>query len=120
MFPIDRTVKILLGLIALFLGIVALRPLVEVATTAWAQSATVIGPADENGMVTIGSRVVDVSTVLREQGKAVRGVYVIDSAQSFIVQYDDHFRVYRIRDVKLPEGTTISPRSTAPGLNLNY
>jgi hypothetical protein len=113
----DPSVKILLGLIALFLGILALRPLMQVSTNADAQTTanpTVTG----DGAISLGPSVIDVASVLNETGKAVRGIYIMDSARCFVVQYDDHLRVYGIHDVKVPQGTSFQSKPTGPALIL--
>jgi len=110
----DRTVKMLLGLIAIFLAILALRPVLTLASSANAQTVTAT-----SDLVTIGQKVVEVSSIKVAEGKAVRGVYVVESAKCFIVQYDDHFQVYGLTDVKVPEGTTFKAPPSGPQLILS-
>jgi hypothetical protein len=92
MFSPDRTIKCLLAAIAVLLLILAGKPLLRVTPSAMAQTAA-------DSALVVGYRTSLISSIKIASADRVRGVQVIDSAQSFVVQYDDRFEVYRVNSV---------------------
>lgn len=118
MFKSDLTTKVFLALIALFLGILVCKSVFQGGAGAVAQAATqaqiqtayvqnnpnaVTKNADDT---VFGYRTVGVSVVKFNAKDKVIGVQVIDSAQSFLVQYSDRLEVFRVDS--LPLGVTPS------------
>lgn len=100
----DLTTKVLLTVIALFLGILVVRPWMT-STTAnlplglGTQSAVAAETDNLTNANKIGIRT-ELASILRLSDKSkVRSIHVIDKAQSFLVQYDDVMMLYTIKDV---------------------
>ncbi len=102
MIQFDRTVKILLGLIALFLGILALQPILRFVSTAQAQDGTANSTTStRREPPVIGHRVQFMSSIAISEDTPIREMQVIDSAQSFVVRYDKKIDVYYVQDMHL-------------------
>lgn len=90
----DRTVKTLLALIALFAGILALRPYVSLDSPAEAQTAgpsrAGVAPLNANLITRINYR------------DTVQGVVPMDNTGAFIVYTKDMVEVYRVDRVNIP------------------
>lgn len=94
----DRTVKVLLGTIVVLLTLLLLRPQVKIAPEAQAENRALTTRVEQAPDV-VGYRTALISTVNVPKGDKVRNVLVIDSAQSFVVQYDDRMEVFRVNDI---------------------
>lgn len=100
MFTIDRTVKLLLAVIAILLAVLVFRPQTQLTPIAWAQdtSTTTGGDTsasqDTGGL--IGYRTSMISSIAIAKTDKIRSLQVVNSAQSFVVQYDNRLEVYRI------------------------
>lgn len=106
----DRTTKALLAIIAIFLGVLVLKSAFVTAPKATAadvaqgtsqlqnynQSVQNTGTGD-----VIAYHTVPVSTIGISAKDKIRAIHTLDSAQSFIVQFDDRVEVYRIDGVNL-------------------
>lgn len=92
---IDRSAKVLLTVIAVCLSILVVRPFLKTTPEAVAQAA--IDP----DFVTLGYRVADPMQVALRKDNEVRGVFILESASSFIIQYEDRMMVYRLYPVKI-------------------
>ncbi|MCL5271719.1 MAG: hypothetical protein M1457_14460 [bacterium] len=108
MAKMDGTVKFLLTAIVILLGILVLKPLVKVATPALAQttsSKSSQNTSDQTASSSEGSltayRLQEVGTMVPTTGKTIREIQVIDSAQAFLVRYDDQVEVFRVQSVTI-------------------
>jgi hypothetical protein len=101
MFNIDRTAKYLLASIAVLLAILVFKPLLKVTPSAQAQTTTSTS-ADAIDQI-VGYRTAMISQIVLSATDKVRFVYVMDKAQSFILQYDTHCDVYRITGVTVAQ-----------------
>jgi len=101
MFTIDRSAKYLLATIAILLAILVFKPLLKVTSAAQAQTTTT-GSTDQIDQIA-GYRTALISTIPLSATDKVRFVYVMDKAQSFILQYDGHCDVYRINGVTVAQ-----------------
>jgi hypothetical protein len=120
MFNGDRTTKILLTLIAIFLGVLVFKSLFDSTPRAAAQQRALSAPTstssqgavsntnsqsnetDADGNILIkGYRTIPVSTININAKDKVLGLQVIDSAQAFLIQYSDRVEVYRVDTVIL-------------------
>jgi hypothetical protein len=87
----DRTVNLLLAAIALLLGALVLRPILD--TTPQAQAAdTTTASAPVHQMERIG-------TIKLPTSQAVKSIFVIDDAKSFGIQYADYVEIYAVNEV---------------------
>jgi hypothetical protein len=91
----DRTTKTLLTVIAVCLSILVVRPFLKATPEAVAQSTF------DPDFVTLGYRVADPMQVALRKDNEVRGVFILESASSFIIQYEDRMMVYRLYPVKI-------------------
>jgi len=101
MFTIDRTAKVLLGAIAILLALLVFKPLLTVTPAAQAQTTTT-STTDQIDQI-VGYRTAMISQIPLSTTDKVRNVYLLDKAQSFILQYDGHFDVYRINGVTVTQ-----------------
>ena len=88
MISIDRTTKILLALIILFLAILTLRPMLPVGPSAQAADNVLLGATTKL-----------MTRIPLDSNKTIKGIYVIDNANAFVVQYPERLDVYRIFDI---------------------
>jgi hypothetical protein len=95
----DRTTKLLLAAIVVLLGLLAVRPMLPMTSSAVAQQAVPI--ADDN--VDLGFRVPQPSVIVVPEGQFVREIQVIDSAQAFLVRYDNRIEVYRVQVMQMSQ-----------------
>ena len=97
----DRTTKLLLLVIAVFLGILVLRPMVRVTPEATAQSSS----SDDRGTSVRnrlkGWKTAYLSRIPTDPNQKSPDIHVVDSAQSFLVCYRDHIEVWRIADISI-------------------
>lgn len=110
----DRTVKILLVVIALLLVVIAARPLFTFAPQAFAASDN-RGIAISNNDTTqfAGHRLQQVGMMTIPRSATVREVQVIDSAQAFVVRFDNQIAVFRVDKINIgPRNTTSTSTST--------
>src|SRR5262245_15715929 len=98
MLAIDRTVKIMLALIVILLGILVFKPTLNVAPEALAQTRT----TDDRGGGVDGYRVALISSIAYAKNRPVRDVQVLDTARSIVVRFDNSIEVYRIETVSIP------------------
>ena len=100
---IDRTTKFLLTAIALLLAVLVFKPLFTLTSEAQAQTNTVATPirqtATTDSPTYVGSRSTLISTIAINDDDRVRNLLVLNSARSFIVQYDNRFEIYRVSDI---------------------
>jgi hypothetical protein len=94
----DRMVKLLLTLIVLLLSVIALRPLFPSATLAHATDTTSsvdnVSTTSSDQANVVGLRTVLASRIPVSTSDKIRALHVVDSAHSFIVQYDNRIEVY--------------------------
>lgn len=96
MLKTDRTTKLLLAAIVVLLAVLVFRPMLPVAPDAHAQSAIPV----EADTVELGYRIPQPTTIRIPANEYVREIQVIDSAQSFLVRYDNRIEVYRIQIIQ--------------------
>jgi hypothetical protein len=96
MYSKDRSIRWLLGVIVVLLAILVARPYLQFGSDAIAQ----VTPVNE-GLVELGFRVPQPSLIGVPSGQYVREIQVVDSAQAFLVRYDDRIEVYRIQVMQM-------------------
>ena len=97
---IDRTTKFLLTVIALLLVALVCKPLFKVTPDAQAQTSTAsTATSTVDTSQYVGSRSSLISSIAISSKDRVRNLLVLDSARSFIIQYDDRFEIYRVSDI---------------------
>lgn len=108
MFKGDRTTKILLTVVAIFLGLLVFKSFQSNTAVAQSTGVTIplyglqnLNPINSKNSTgsTIGYRTVPVSSINFKPKDKVRSLQVVDSAQSFLVQYDDRIEIYKLDNV---------------------
>lgn len=118
----DRTTKALLAIIAIFLGVLVFKSVFVTAPKATAADGVAAGTSQlqnyNQSVQNTGSgdviayHTMPVSTIGINAKDKIRAIHTLDSAQSFIVQFDDRVEVYRIDGVNL---TAIANQASATG-----
>jgi hypothetical protein len=104
----DRTIKLLLAVIAVMLTVIALRPYASLGANAMAEttSSTTSSGSTGSTWTNLGIIVQDPSVIKVPTGKTVREMQVLDNANTFVVRYDDQINVYHIQTIDVQKIAT--------------
>lgn len=104
MVNVDRSIKVMLGLIVVLLGVLVLRPMLSVETEAQASSTN----ADGNAVIeAYKTRMVTNIPLLNAEVDPLLQIVVLDDAHSFILQRKHRLEVYHLDDLTLRDDIKI-------------
>ena len=103
MVNVDRSVKVMLGMIVLLLGVLVLRSMISVTTEAQASSANSSGQAVIESYKT---RMVSNIPLTKEDTDPIQQIIVMDNAHAFILQYQHRLEIYHLDDLTLVDKTS--------------